>query len=139
MVGDIMQPTHLLFVLVVALLVLGPKRLPEVGRQLGNGLRDFRAAINGEKSEPHEQPAAPTVTPGSQTMVAEPASESPSEHAFAHEASETVPESHEFAHEDPETVVEPQDSTPEATEPAAEHEFAYEMPESAERRTDPLN
>ena len=34
MVGDIFQPTHLLFVLVIALLVLGPKRLPEVGRTL---------------------------------------------------------------------------------------------------------
>lgn len=52
-IGDILQPTHLLFVLVVALLVLGPKRLPEVARQLGNGLRDFRAAISGE--ERHER------------------------------------------------------------------------------------
>jgi sec-independent protein translocase protein TatA len=49
MVTDILQPTHLLLILVVALLVLGPKRLPEVGRQLGNGLRDFRNAINGER------------------------------------------------------------------------------------------
>lgn len=54
MVGDIMQPTHLLFVLVVALLVLGPKRLPEVGRQLGSGLRDFRDAISGERHDRHE-------------------------------------------------------------------------------------
>jgi sec-independent protein translocase protein TatA len=47
-VGDILQPTHLLFVLVIALLVLGPKRLPEVGRSLGRGLRDFRSAMSGE-------------------------------------------------------------------------------------------
>jgi sec-independent protein translocase protein TatA len=47
-IGDILQPTHLLFVLVVALLVLGPKRLPEVARQLGSGMRDLRAAISGE-------------------------------------------------------------------------------------------
>ena len=47
-INDILQPTHLLFVLVVALLVLGPKRLPEVGRSLGRGLRDFRSALNGE-------------------------------------------------------------------------------------------
>ena len=53
MVGDILQPTHLLFILVVALLVLGPKRLPEVGRTLGTGLRDFKAAINGES---HDDP-----------------------------------------------------------------------------------
>jgi sec-independent protein translocase protein TatA len=50
-VGDILQPTHLLFILVVALLVLGPKRLPEIARSLGSGLRDFRAAINGEREE----------------------------------------------------------------------------------------
>jgi sec-independent protein translocase protein TatA len=55
MVGDILQPTHLLFILVVALLVLGPKRLPEVGRTLGSGLRDFKSAINGESThDDHE-------------------------------------------------------------------------------------
>ena len=51
MVGDILQPTHLLLVLVVALLVLGPKRLPEVARHLGSGIRDFRDAISGEQSD----------------------------------------------------------------------------------------
>jgi TatA/E family protein of Tat protein translocase len=50
---DILQPTHLLFVLVVALLVLGPKRLPEVARSLGSGLRDFRNAISGESQDEH--------------------------------------------------------------------------------------
>ena len=49
MIGDILQPTHLLFVLVVALLVLGPKRLPEVGKALGRGLRDFRQAVSGDE------------------------------------------------------------------------------------------
>jgi sec-independent protein translocase protein TatA len=52
-IGDILQPTHLLFVLVIALLVLGPKRLPEVGRSLGRGLRDFRHAMSGEG--PHDE------------------------------------------------------------------------------------
>lgn len=60
-VGDLLQPTHLLFVLVVALLVLGPKRLPEVGRALGRGLRDFRSAISGE--EPPEPVIPPTSEP----------------------------------------------------------------------------
>src|ERR1700761_8713531 len=59
MVGDILQPTHLLLILVVALLVLGPKRLPEVGRTLGSGLRDFRQAINGEAtSRDDDEPRA---------------------------------------------------------------------------------
>lgn len=55
MIGDIFQPTHLLFVLVVALLVLGPKRLPEVGRSLGRGIRDFRSAISGEDGPRREE------------------------------------------------------------------------------------
>jgi sec-independent protein translocase protein TatA len=58
-VGDILQPTHLLFVLVVALLVLGPKRLPEVGRSLGRTMRDFRAAMSGQES--HDQLTADDV------------------------------------------------------------------------------
>ena len=51
MFGDIVQPTHLLLILVVALIVLGPKRLPEVGRSLGRGLRDFRAGMQGVQDE----------------------------------------------------------------------------------------
>jgi sec-independent protein translocase protein TatA len=51
MFGDIVQPTHLLLILVVALLVLGPKRLPEVGRSLGRGLRDFRHGLQGVQEE----------------------------------------------------------------------------------------
>ena len=61
MIGDILQPTHLLFVLVVALLVLGPKRLPEVGRSLGKGLRDFRSALSGE--ETHNETITETTVP----------------------------------------------------------------------------
>jgi sec-independent protein translocase protein TatA len=74
-IGDILQPTHLLFVLVIALLVLGPKRLPEVGRSLGKGLRDFRNAMNGEERESVEPaPApAPTTTVESTTATHEPA------------------------------------------------------------------
>ena len=41
MIGNILSPTHLLLVLAVALIVLGPKRLPEVGRGLGSAIRDF--------------------------------------------------------------------------------------------------
>jgi sec-independent protein translocase protein TatA len=61
-VGDLLQPTHLLFILVVALLVLGPKRLPEVGRALGRGLRDFRTAISGEETPEQTIPSASATT-----------------------------------------------------------------------------
>lgn len=59
MIGDILQPTHLLFVLVIALLVLGPKRLPEVGKSLGKGLRDFKTAINGDDHDSPNEVVAP--------------------------------------------------------------------------------
>jgi sec-independent protein translocase protein TatA len=47
MIGNILSPTHLLLVLAVALLVLGPKRLPEVGRGLGAAIRDFKGSLVG--------------------------------------------------------------------------------------------
>jgi TatA/E family protein of Tat protein translocase len=72
MVGDILQPTHLLLILVVALLVLGPKRLPEVGRTLGSGLRDFRQAINGEaNSHDDREPQAYVETEPEPAHVAD--------------------------------------------------------------------
>jgi len=41
-------PGELIIVLVIALIVLGPKRLPEVGRSIGNGMREFKDSISGE-------------------------------------------------------------------------------------------
>ena len=93
MVGDILQPSHLLFVLVVALLVLGPKRLPEVGRALGRTMRDFRSAISGDDSHDHELTAAAPPPP---PVAAEPTpalgDEAPTEVAEPHtgDAAETV-------------------------------------------------
>jgi sec-independent protein translocase protein TatA len=82
-VGDILQPTHLLFILVVALLVLGPKRLPEVGRSLGKGLRDFRSAVSGEATDPPDEIPAPMsgepVQPTPVTVEAQPVG-NPAEH-----------------------------------------------------------
>lgn len=142
MVGDIFQPTHLLFVLVVALLVLGPKKLPEVGRQLGNGIRDFRAAINGDSKEPEkvETPYEQDVSNSTpqHEFAHEPTVEASSNgHEFAHESSlEAPPVEHEFAHE-PETVA-TSDEAGSGTTPDSGHEFAYETSESADKRTDPL-
>jgi sec-independent protein translocase protein TatA len=58
---SILQPTHLLIILIVALVVLGPKRLPDAGRALGQGLKEFRSSISGEHSEDQIAPA-PAVT-----------------------------------------------------------------------------
>ena len=56
------NPIHLAFLLVILLLVFGAKRLPEMGRSLGSGLRGFKESINGnEASELTPAPAAPVV------------------------------------------------------------------------------
>ena len=59
MLSEILQPTHLLVILVVLLLVLGPKRLPAAGRGLGQGLRELRSAIRGHDSDGGETPPDP--------------------------------------------------------------------------------
>jgi sec-independent protein translocase protein TatA len=58
----ILQPTHLIILLVVALIFLGPKRLPDAGRALGQGLREFKNSIGGEHDEDRRLPAQATVT-----------------------------------------------------------------------------
>jgi sec-independent protein translocase protein TatA len=42
------SPVQIIIVLVIALLIFGPKRLPEMGRNLGKGLRDFKGGLTGE-------------------------------------------------------------------------------------------
>ena len=48
------NPIHLAFLLVIVLLIFGAKRLPEIGRSLGSGLRGFKESITGETSAPAE-------------------------------------------------------------------------------------
>ena len=83
MIGDVLAPTHLLLIMLVALLVFGPKRLPELGRSLGKGLRDFREAmtsyspdalLNSDEPQPSAAPAAPPE-PSTMASATEPAVE----------------------------------------------------------------
>jgi sec-independent protein translocase protein TatA len=66
MLGDILQPTHLIFILIAALLFLGPKRLPSAGRALGQGLKEFKSSITGEPGN-NSQPEATLPVPGAIT------------------------------------------------------------------------
>ena len=47
-------PLEIIIVLVIALIVLGPKRLPDFGRSVGKGLREFKGAISGDPSRDDE-------------------------------------------------------------------------------------
>jgi sec-independent protein translocase protein TatA len=46
--GELLTPTHLMAVLAVAFLLFGGRKLPELGKGLGEGLRGFKNAIRGE-------------------------------------------------------------------------------------------
>lgn len=65
------SPVQILIVLVIALLVFGPKRLPEMGKSIGRGIREFKGAIlDDEPRRPAEAPTTPAppaavrATPG---------------------------------------------------------------------------
>jgi TatA/E family protein of Tat protein translocase len=68
------SPVHLLFIAVVALIVLGPKRLPDLARALGQGIREFRQSLD-EGADPPEPAPAPvqTVAPAASASSATPA------------------------------------------------------------------
>ena len=69
----LLSPSHIAILLVVVLLVFGAKRLPELGRSLGSGMREFKDSVNpdhaggraripapdGEPVSPHTEPAEP--------------------------------------------------------------------------------
>ena len=61
------NPIHLVILLVILLMVFGAKRLPEMGRSLGSGLRGFKESINGDTSTiariDEQSSAAPETTP----------------------------------------------------------------------------
>jgi sec-independent protein translocase protein TatA len=65
--GDLLQPWHLVVILVVALLVFGPSKLPGLGKGLGEGIKGFKEGIKGiGGSDDHDKPdntaTKPTAT-----------------------------------------------------------------------------
>jgi len=50
MIEDLLQPRHLLVILVVALFLFGPKKLPELGKGLAQGIRNFKDAMKSGNS-----------------------------------------------------------------------------------------
>ena len=52
----LLQPTHLLFILLIVLILFGPGKLPELGKGLGKGIREFKDAIRGGMDSEPEKP-----------------------------------------------------------------------------------
>jgi sec-independent protein translocase protein TatA len=73
MIENLLSPGHLILLGIVALLVIGPKRLPEVGRGIGKALREFKHATadmtDELKAEMHDKPAEPVVVVPPEVVV----------------------------------------------------------------------
>jgi sec-independent protein translocase protein TatA len=54
MLDGLFQPMHLLVLLIIAMFVFGPKRLPELGKAMGEGIRSFKNGIKDSGSQPEE-------------------------------------------------------------------------------------
>jgi sec-independent protein translocase protein TatA len=56
-------PMELVIVLVIALLILGPKRLPEAGKAIGKGMRGFKDSLSGMSADDHDEDDEPSAIP----------------------------------------------------------------------------
>ena len=85
MLGNI-GPLEIIVVLIIALVVFGPKRLPELGNSLGKGIREFRDTVTGDKSDDKDDDdvkalsatQATTAAPAEAPVEAEVAPDKPS-------------------------------------------------------------
>ncbi len=86
-------PFELAIVLIIALIVFGPKRLPELGKSLGKGIREFKGSINGEHDDEPLKPAAEIEQPPPPPAESAAAQEEPA--APAEKATEDEPVAHD--------------------------------------------
>jgi len=85
-----LSPLHIAIVVVIGLLVFGPKKLPELGRGIGSGLRDFRKGLSGEADPPAPAPVVEAIsTPIVETATTAP-TQAPVETPVAAPADATV-------------------------------------------------
>ena len=76
---DFFSPGHIILVLIGALLIFGPKRLPDIGKSLGKGIREFKGALNHltDDEPPTSSTPAPVPPPAPAQVVAQPVDPAP--------------------------------------------------------------
>jgi sec-independent protein translocase protein TatA len=68
------NPIHIVFIVVILLLVFGARRLPEIGRSLGSGMREFKDSVSGNQTHnAQQQTLTPAAQQPQQAPVAQPA------------------------------------------------------------------
>jgi sec-independent protein translocase protein TatA len=66
---ELLSPMHLLLIFAVALLIFGPKKLPELGKGIGEGFRALKDGMKDSKDKPVEQAATPTPVTSNNTTT----------------------------------------------------------------------
>jgi sec-independent protein translocase protein TatA len=74
------SPIQLIIVLIIALVVRGPKRLPEVGRSLGKGIREFKDSVSGNDKDEEPPPPAASIEPAPPSYTATTTEQGPVHH-----------------------------------------------------------
>jgi sec-independent protein translocase protein TatA len=83
------NPLHIAFLVVILLLVFGAKRLPEIGRSLGSGMREFKSSVTGETTA-QQTTLPPAQQPATAAQPAVPA-QAPAQSAAAPVAAPSAP------------------------------------------------
>ncbi len=91
--AGITNPIHLAFIAMIALIFLGPKRLPDLAKSLGSGMREFRDSLS---SDHHDEPAhLPGIAPeGPDLVAADPAPPAPAPIPAAAPVPAAIPATH---------------------------------------------
>jgi sec-independent protein translocase protein TatA len=90
MLGNI-GPFEIIIVLVIALIVFGPKRLPELGNSLGKGIREFKESVTGEKDDDDADDDVKAISASQATTAP---AEPPTTHRVEEDAVEVAPDKH---------------------------------------------
>jgi sec-independent protein translocase protein TatA len=83
------NPSHIAIIVVVLLLVFGARRLPEIGRSLGTGIREFKGAITGEHEKAEPPAPGPSIASGPPVAERAPADSPGSDASEQHEQAAT--------------------------------------------------
>ncbi len=85
------NPLHIAFLVVILLLIFGARRLPEIGRSLGSGMREFKESVTGESRATIAPPAGQAPQSAAQPPAAAPAATPPQEAPAAEPQGEPAP------------------------------------------------
>jgi sec-independent protein translocase protein TatA len=77
------NPIHIAFLLILLLLVFGAKRLPEMGRSLGHGMRGFKDALSGEIADPLAATTTTSVNTDQPAQISSQPAQTPTQPALA--------------------------------------------------------